>query len=292
MKITLQPISFIEAQPEHQYSQPLGLGDFQYEISTKMRGVKFKARDSRTSWVYREGENYPMGYVGFGNFRDTADDEEHLYTVWSPNIINNRYQQGAQVHMTQAKHKSKGVANALKYLRPLTVEQTARISTSAVRHKVSDVITDARTTYTNACAHITHNLFDTNRGHENALQRELKHLLDTGYEFVDKEFGEKLRSVFNNLKEYSASKESNDNIFTFVEATKTITGRQVFRVATEVNTAFSYSFSVPHENISVYSQEELPDELAGKVAVLSMVDVETYVEGVGYRAADAVFYLR
>ena len=42
----------------------------------------------------------------------------------------------------------------------------------------------------------------------------------------------------------------------------------------------------------MYSQEELPEELAGKLSVLSMIDPDNYVEGVGYRAAANVFYLR
>jgi hypothetical protein len=234
-----------------------------------------------------------MGYIGFGDFR-AGGDGEHLYTVWSPNIINNRYGHGSQMHMAQAKQLKKGVSNALKYLRPLSVKQVASISTKSCRHKVSEVIGEARTQFTHAAAHITHNflILDPRRGDENALQQELQHLVEIGHEFLDKELGDKLHTLFNNLKEYVLSHENNSNVFTFVEATKTITGRQVFRVATNVDTSFTYGFDVPQENISVYSQEELPEELAGKLSVLSMIDPDNYVEGVGYRAAANVFYLR
>ena len=290
MDIVLEQVSDIEASTDA-FSKPIGLDDFQYEISKKLKGIKFKERDQRTLWAYREGESYAMGYIGFGDFRDLGDGE-HLYTVWSPNIINNRYGHGSQMHMTQAKQLKKGVSNALKYLRPLSVKQVASMSTKSCRRKVSEVIGEARTQFTHAAAHLTHNFFDSSRGHENALQQELQHMVEIGYEFLDKELGEKLHTLFNNLKEYTLSHETNSNVFTFVEATKTITGRQVFRVATNVDTSFTYGFDVPQENISVYSQEELPEELAGKLSVLSMIDPDNYVEGVGYRAAANVFYLR
>jgi len=290
MNIELKQVSDIEASTET-CSKPIGLGDFQYEISKKLKGVKFKERNHLTMWVYREGESYAMGYIGFGDFRDNGDGE-HLYTVWSPNIINNRYGHGSQMHMAQAKQLKKGVSNALKYLRPLSIKQVASISTRDCRRKVSEVVDDARTQFTHAAAFITHNFLDAHRGYENALQQELQHLVEIGHEFLDKELGDKLHTMFNNLKEYTLSKETNSNVFTFVEATKTITGRQVFRVATNVDTSFTYGFDVPQENISVYSQEELPEELAGKLSVLSMIDPDNYVEGVGYRAAANVFYLR
>lgn len=290
MNIELKQVSHIEASTDA-FSKPIGLDDFQYEISKKLKGIKFKERNQNTLWAYREGESYAIGYIGFGDFR-AGGDGEHLYTVWSPNIINNRYGHGSQMHMAQAKQLKKGVSNALKYLRPLSVKQVASISTKSCRFKVSEVIGEARTQFTHAAAHLTHNFLDARRGHENALQQELQHMVEIGYEFLDKELGEKLHTLFNNLKEYTLSHETNSNVFTFVEATKTITGRQVFRVATNVDTTFTYGFDVPQENISVYSQEELPEELAGKLSVLSMIDPDNYVEGVGYRAAANVFYVR
>lgn len=290
MNIELKQVSDIEAAKDF-FSKPIGLDDFQYEVSKKLKGIKFKERNQSTLWAYREGESYAIGYIGFGDFRDNGDGE-HLYTVWSPNIINNRYGHGSQMHMAQAKQLKKGVSNALKYLRPLSVKQTASISTKSCRHKVSEVVEKARGKYHRYQARIAHNFLDLRQGSENALQQELQHLVDMGHEFLDKELGDNLRNVFNNLKEYTLSKETNSNVFTFVEATKTITGRQVFRVATNVDTGFTYGFDVPQENISVYSQEELPEELAGKLSVLSMIDPDNYVEGVGYRAAANVFYLR
>ena len=86
MGIELKQVSHIEASTDA-FSKPIGLDDFQHEISKKMKNVKFKERDTKTLWAYREGDNYAMGYIGFGDFRDNSYEEEHLYTVWSPNVV-------------------------------------------------------------------------------------------------------------------------------------------------------------------------------------------------------------
>jgi hypothetical protein len=42
----------------------------------------------------------------------------------------------------------------------------------------------------------------------------------------------------------------------------------------------------------VYTQEELPENLLGAMSVLSMVEEDQYVAGVGYRAGANMFYIK
>lgn len=293
MGIELKQVSHIEASTDA-FSKPIGLDDFQHEISKKIKNVKFKERDTKTLWAYREGDNYAMGYIGFGDFRDNSYEGEHLYTVWSPNVYNGRYGGGAQMHMVQAKHMKKGVSNALKYLRPLSVAQTVKMSKNNCRMKANEVVHDAGTEFSHGAELIKKNFLNSLHGEDNALQKELKHMVETGYEFLDKTLGEQLRKAFAALKELELARSANKDTFIFVEALKTVTGRQTFRVATDVDVSRygDVSSEELQDKISVYTQEELPEELAGKLSVLSMLDIDGYVEGVGYRAAESVFYLR
>ena len=293
MGIELKQVSHIEASTDA-FSKPIGLDDFQHEISKKIKNVKFKERDTKTLWAYREGDNYAMGYIGFGDFRDNSYEEEHLYTVWSPNVYNGRYGGGSQMHMVQAKHMKKGVSNALKYLRPLSVGQTVKMSKNNCRMKANEVVHDAGTEFSHGAELIKNNFLNSHHGPDNALQKELMHMVATGYEFLDKTLGEQLRKAFAALKEHEIARSANKDTFIFVEALKTVTGRQTFRVATDVNVSFygDVNSEELQDKISVYTQEELPEELAGKLSVLSMLDIDGYVEGVGYRAAESVFYLR
>ena len=235
-----------------------------------------------------------MGYIGFGSFRDNSYEEEHLYTVWSPNVYNGRYSGGAQMHMVQAKHIKKGVSNALKYLRPLSVAQTVKMSKNNCRMKANEVVHEAGAEFSHGAELIRKNFLNGHHGVDNALQKELMHMVETGYEFLDKTLGEQLRKSFAALKELELARSANKDTFIFVEALKTVTGRQTFRVATDVDVSRygDVSSEELQDKISVYTQEELPEELAGKLSVLSMLDIEGYVEGVGYRAAESVFYLR
>jgi hypothetical protein len=186
------------------------------------------------------------------------------------------------------------VSNALKYLRPLSVSQTVKMSKNNCRMKANEVVHDAGTEFSHGAELIKKNFLNSHHGEDNALQKELKHMVETGYEFLDKTLGEQLRKSFAALKELEIARSANKDTFIFVEALKTVTGRQTFRVATDVNVSFYGDISNEElqDKISVYTQEELPEELAGKLSVLSMLDIEGYVEGVGYRAAESVFYLR
>jgi hypothetical protein len=45
-----------------------------------------------------------------------------------------------------------------------------------------------------------------------------------------------------------------------------------------------------YDHKHTYLAEDLPEELAGKVAVMSMCENGHFVEGVGYKVNDAMFY--
>ena len=197
--------------------QPIGLMDFAHKLAQKMKGYKTAISDKGSPnnmlYVHREGDNYVMGIIGYGDFQTSGDGNDR-FAVWSPNISNMKYSHGMQQNMSLAVNMDKAVKNATKYLRPLSMEQTMKLS-----------------------------LRDCSRAADNVV----------------------------------------DNI-------RSNTGE--FRVHTDVDASTHYSFTMFPDNTSMYDQHNLPDELAGKLSVLSMLESEGYVEGVGYRAANNIFYLR
>mgnify|MGYP000412762796 CR=1 FL=1 len=279
--------------------QPMGLLDFAHELTQKMKGYKVSVSKMHNMlYVYREGENYVMGIIGYGDFQTNGDGDDR-YAVWSPNIKNMKYSHGLQQNMSLALKRDKAVKNAMKYIRPLTVEQTMKLSLRQCHRAAQEVVSKIRDNTGELRRELVNNFFDTSTysaPKPNPLQRELKHLVESGYEFLDKDLGDKLHKMFGGLKELEAARQVVDNTFTFVEAIVSPTGRQMFRVHTDVDASTHYSItrsvSELPDNTSVYDQHNLPDELAGKLSVLSMLELEGYVEGVGYRAADNVFYVR
>lgn len=279
--------------------QPMGLLDFAHKLTQQMKGYKVSVSEMHNMlYVYREGDNYVMGIIGYGDFQTSGDGNDR-YAVWSPNIKNQKYSHGLQQNMSLALKQDKAVKNAMKYIRPLTVEQTMKLSLRQCHRAAQEVVSKIRDNTGELRRELVNNFFDTSTysaPKPNPLQRELKHLVESGYEFLDKDLGYKLHKMFGGLKELEAARQVVDNTFTFVEAIVSPTGRQMFRVHTDVDASTHYSItrsvSELPDNTSVYDQHNLPDELAGKLSVLSMLELEGYVEGVGYRAADNVFYVR
>ncbi len=274
--------------------QPMGLLDFAHKLTQKMKGYKVSVSEMHNMlYVYREGDNYVMGIIGYGDFQTSGDGNDR-YAVWSPNIQNNKYHYGLQQNMSLALKRDKAVKNAMKYIRPLTVEQTMKLSMRQCASAAREVVSKIRDNTGEVRRELVNNFFDTSTysaPKPNALQRELRHLVESGYEFLDKDLGDKLHKMFDGLKELETARQVVDNTFTFVEAFVSPTGRQMFRVHVDVDTTL-FRFTMLPDNTSVYDQHNLPDELAGKLSVLSMLEPEGYVEGVGFRAADNVFYVR
>ena len=289
----LEQVSTLGAPSDGQ--QPIGLLDFAHDITQQMKGYKVSvSKRHNMLYVYREGDNYVMGIIGYGDFQTNGDGNDR-YAVWSPNIKNMKYGYGLQQNMSLALKRDKAVKNAMKYIRPLTVEQTMKLSLRNCAHAAQDVVAKIRDNTGEIRRELVNNFFDTSTysaPRPNSLQQELKHLVESGYEFLDKDLGDRLHKMFGGLKELEAARQIVDNTFTFVEAVVSPTGRQVFRVYTDIDASTHYSFTMLPDNTSVYEQHNLPDELAGKLSVLSMLESEGYVEGVGYRAADNVFYVR
>jgi len=275
--------------------QPMGLLDFAHKLMQQMKGYKVSvSKRHNMLYVYRGGDNYVMGIIGYGDFQTSGDGNDR-FAVWSPNIKNMKYSHGLQQNMSLAVNMDKAVKNAMKYIRPLTVEQTMKLSLRNCARAAQDVVANIRDNTGEVRRELVNNFFDTSTysaPKANALQRELRHLVESGYEFLDKDLGDKLHKMFDGLKELEAAREVVDNTFTFVEAFVSPTGRQMFRVHTDVDASTHYSFTMFPDNTSVYDQHNLPEELAGKLSVLSMLGSEGYVEGVGFRAADNVFYVR
>jgi len=280
--------------------QPIGLMDFAHKLTQKMKGYKTAISDKGSPnnmlYVHREGDNYIMGIIGYGDFQNTGDGEDR-FAVWSPNISNMKYSYGLQQNMCLALDMNKAVKNAMKYLRPLSMEQTMKQSLRQCSSAASDVVSQIRDKAGETRRELVNNFFDTSTystPKPNALQRELKYMVESGYEFLDKDLGATLGKLVNGIKELDAARDTNKNTFTFVEAFVSPIGRQMFRVATGVdaNKYYSFDYDGLSEEVSLYEQHNLPEEVAGKLSVLSMLEEGGYVEGVGYRVANNVFYLR
>lgn len=289
-KLDLDLVSKLD--PEAYYNMNFGVMDFATDLKAEVRGILTAPRNGESVWVYREQDTYPMGYISYANHMDK--DGERRYNVFSPNINNGKYQYGERKYMSSTENRAKAVKNAAKYLRPLTVEQVIERAQDRLVDKTYAVQGQVRQDAHSATVPIKRNLFEVNSYSDpkpNALQKELWHLLQSGYQFVDKEVEETLRAAFTALEDLKDSKVIHSRNYIFVEVVQ-FRGQTVFRGFDDVVNSRSVEGRKDRTGEQfVYQQDQLPEHIAEKLAVLSMVDVDQYVTGVGYRSAGNLFYL-
>ena len=233
-----------------------------------------------------------MGYISFKDTRDNkASDDDPKYLVYSPNIHNGKYSYGDRMNMAQATTKEKAVKNAVTYLRALTVPQVVEITKDTCRRKAASQTDDLRNDVRQKADSVLKDMFSTYKYDKpNPLQVELRYMVESGHEFVNKELGQQLKEIFTGFDEFKEARENNSDSFLFVEAYQSF-GQNKFRCA-PVDLRGYGDEAVKRELQTIRGEDDLPEDIKGKLAVLGMVDVEHYVDGVGYRAAENVFYLR
>jgi len=265
--------------------QPIGLLDFRYDLEHKIRGLRTVPRDGRTAWVYMPDDVLTMGFIGFGEFRSSVEEHVDAFVVYSRHINNGKYgEYNDQYHMTMSVKRDVAMRNAKKYLRSLTPQETSVRLIHGYRQGARELSHEKRS----AVSDLTRKLFDTTVYNQDmpAVATELKMLLDTGHSFMDKQVEADLRAYFTAVEESKGINTEAD--VQCVVITKRF-GRQTYNVVEITRTGFS-SPTVSDE-VQRYDESTLPEELAGKLAVLSMCQVDQYVHGVGSRAADKVFYV-
>ena len=274
----------------------VGVMDMAHDLKEKMRGIEFGRLNQKALWVFRPQDTYAMGFIACGDYMDGGDGRDR-YHVFSPNIINNSYTYGDRENMASALHRAKGVKNAAKYLRPWTTKQVMARVQREMYSKADEVQIETRHR-AEACAREARgrNLLEVRRYsalEANPLQNELKHLLDSGYEFLDKNLEQNLRATFTANEEYEEIKKQGEAPLTFVEII-TVDDTQHFRGYTDVPSTSSLLSvrGLDEDTAFKYTLGDIPEHIMGPISVLSMVGVGQYVAGVGYRAGENMFYVK
>jgi hypothetical protein len=290
--MTLQAMLVKDIQKDECLSDVnFGVMDMAYELKEKMRGIEFGRLNQKSLWVFRPQDTYAMGFISYGDRMDGGDGRDR-YHVFSPNITNSKYSHGDREYMSSALHRAKGVKNAAKYLRPWSTKQVMSRVHDDVHRNAYRWTDELRSTAMQCARELESDKFFSlshyGNPEPNALEAELKHMLDSGYTFLDKNLEQNLRATFTARREYVEAKVAAGKSMTFVEIL-TVGDTTHFRGYTDVPTSSIYSSG---ENAFSYSSAlEVPERLMGPMSVLSMVEVGKYVGGVGYRAGDNMFYV-
>ena len=276
---------------ETKYSPNLDVQMMADALTKKVRGYKTAPKSWESIWVYRPQDTYAMGWITYADVFEGGTGEKR-HAVYSPNIQNGKYSYGDNCFMSSALHFNKGLLNACKYLRPPTAKQALQQVQRDFARGVSRSLDEVKTKAQKITNKIDTDVFGRTRLNTAPLKRELANILKSDYEFLDKELEVQLTEAFEAVKELHDGRDIHDRDHTFIEVIQA-QGANLYRGFNRVSQSYSlFRHDDSAENKIVYTQEELPENLLGAMSVLSMVEEDQYVAGVGYRAGANMFYIK
>ena len=265
--------------------------EFMQELRKAFRGVLFTPcpHDKRRTYMHMPNDPYVMGYIGYGDFQTTAKAMQSSYVVSSRHIMNMKYADyNDQYYMAMSINISTAVRNAKKYLRPLTTKDMALDdrTESDMRRKSKNTKSEMDVKRNNTLSDL---LAKSNREKKieyNPMLEYMRTLVKVGHEFTDKELESDLLSYFK--LEEDANAVSSDGVDVDYVRIYEKYGKQVFDVVPLIRKEYGRS---DLGNIITYDKDKVPEDVMGKVSVLSMVENGHWVDDVGYRVDATMFYV-
>lgn len=285
---------------------------FARAIREAFPAYKFAYDNSHSFHVYRTGDQYTMGTIAFADLRDRRvtpqkydDDgnpvEDRKFIVFSPNIANGKYSYGQRENMAEAVSIKRAMTNVRKYLRPMNLVQSMSLTAADVsrgaQRSLRKIVDEAgsvrRKIVSDETLDVTNSYSSFNAMPKtDALTIELKHLIDSGHEFVNLEFKQLLEDLFAQRDKVTEARSRHvDRKHSYVETSVNTFGDIKYKVVRGVDVDRRLDDHIPSDNISIYTQADLPKELEGKLAVIQMLEDGQYVDDVGYRVSDGACYL-
>jgi hypothetical protein len=259
------------------------LANFCAEIRKVNRHVKFgvsKNYRRRELYAYMDGQAYAMMKFGYGNYSKGSSNTDK-YMVYARMINNEKFRDdNDQYHMATAEKLDRAMKNVKKYMRPYSPVECASMTFEWVRSKFSSVVSSVSSDLYDAKSDIISSAH---------LRNELFHMLDVGYEFLSEEFRGMIAKWRDKYREDQASRGRALHAY-YVNVR--IHREEMVCDVIEVLDAQKRNRLDPHAAVITYKMEELPEDIAGNLAALSMVEDNHYVDGVGFRVDSATFWVQ
>ena len=278
----------------HRHNEPFSiepeLVDFRTAIENKY--IKTMHRSLNTAYVYIEGEQMVLGWIGYGDFQSTIAGDSK-YVVYARNIGNMRHVEGSDEHfMRSALRLDKAVKNCNANLIRYTSGETGCALSELPKRKFSLLSREADEAYSNVQSSI--GLVD--RTNNTGLALELITLIQDGYVFRQPELHENISKLSHLKDQYNKHSRNNQRPMDFVRVYKNPREElcaDVVRII-NINAYTSWGRDKPiADRVSgkdMYLAKALPENIAGKVAVMAMCENGQFVEDVGYKVDDTMFY--
>ena len=230
-------------------------------------------------WVYMPEHEYAMMRVGFADYA-VKGNMEGKFGVYSRLLQNNKFDsQRDQYYMVTSDDLERIMKTVKKVMRPYAPHETANVVFEAYQGKVH---TNVWTATSNA-----REAKDATIG-LNDLRNELFALYDLGYEFASETLKDKVgkwKKAMTELNEAEAKKRNAYFVSVILRGEELLCNVMTVNDVRKIHT-------INETNITqTFKMDDLPEDIAEKVATLGMVDRGHYVEDVGMKVSDTTFWI-
>lgn len=248
-------------------------------VGNELRDVKFSRIGHGTAVVYREGDVFALGEIGYKNTKSKGNGE-FTYYVQSRTIANDKYKDTSWQHfIVSTKVLKNAVKAASAYLTPFNAKEMLEATKDAARQKVHEVVNVHNAAARQAYKDLTGEAgYSTNM--EGQFIEEIRH-----FEFASLKLREARDRFFNYRDAWLDAKNAMAKGLYFVGVTDAF--GQKFVDFARVDMSYPYGAEV----FDRQPAESVADWVLGRLAVLSMVPMHTYVQGVGIRLDDRTYYI-
>ena len=271
------------------------------------RGCKFGVQDTydtkypgKEIYVYFPNQLYTVGTIGHGNYA-VGENPLYRYCVSSRSVVNNKYRHGSDAQRwALSKNLDKAVSNARKHLKVYGPHDIVDATLDNFRHNMSNKAYEYNqktdTAFSALEAAVGNNCGD--------VYAELVYLVNAGYEFKVAGVKEMIVTAMEAVQEADEARNKKMKLSLIYTLKSPLEGVEpnvcIVDGPTEGISVMGGGYAVSSafgdwQEISRRSQvclmSELPTEFTGAVSLLSMVEDNTFVEGVGYRLSSEVFYV-
>lgn len=229
--------------------------------------------------VYIDGSDYVVGVIGFGSDYGIKSSDKLTYMIQSRKINNDKFADHRdQYFMSFVSDHKKAVRLALSKLVPYSPKEMANITIRDFKDHIETVRNTVRSGLHGLIGPLTD---------RNILMREMRNLIAQNTMFVTEEFQ---RAAAGFIKAEAEWEEVRNKPVHGYYVYVRMVGDEQWVDIIEATDAQQYN-SVEHCPVTSTPVSDVPEDIQGKVAVLSMADRGQYMQGVGMRVSDKAFWL-
>jgi hypothetical protein len=231
-------------------------------------------------WGYLPNDVYAPIRVGFSDYRVKRHDEsQRTYGVYARSITNQKFQSGReQHHMIMSDKLDKALTAVRTHLRAYRLGEVAKRSGTDYNIEARDSASVSRRKYHTAREEVVSHVSFVN---------ELQHMISSGHTFVNGAFKNAILNMLE-AKDMYDKEEHRVHYADFV-LVREQDGVQVFDVMRNLEVGRSDMLdTVP---VETFTEATLPEDTAGKIAALSMLQTNNYVDGLGMRVSNITYWV-